>query len=91
LTALLPTHPPVEVPLVLIVDRLNTVSGAKDVGERLTLNAAGRGLLAHHVAKELSKSWRYAAVTAIEVVCRTFDAASAESEQALLSLLRRRQ
>ena len=87
LASFLLPHPIVEGPLVQILARLNEVSGARDVIERLALNVAGRGLLAHHVAKDVARGWRYAALTAIDTVCQTFGAASVESEEALLSLL----
>jgi len=51
------------------------------------LNAAGRALLAHHVKQKFAKERQYVASVAIETVCRTFTAALAESECALLSLL----
>jgi hypothetical protein len=41
----------------------------------------------HHGSKPVSKSWPYAAITCIETVCKTFDVAAAESEDALISLL----
>jgi hypothetical protein len=87
LASILPTHPIVEGPLVHILARINEVSAARNAGERLALNVAGRELLAHHIAKEVAKGWRYAALTAIDVVCKTFGAAPVESEQTLLSLL----
>jgi hypothetical protein len=87
LASLLPTSASVEGPLVHIVARLNAVGGANDFAQRLALNAAARGLLARHVAKEVAKGWRYAALVAIEALCKTFTAAPLESEHALLSLL----
>lgn len=83
---LLPTHPFIESPLVQMLARLNTIE-PQDERATLALNAAGRALLDHHVAKPVSEGWRYAAGTAIEAICRTFDAAPRESERALLSLL----
>lgn len=74
-------------PLVHILARLNGVAGANDAAQCLALNAAGRGLLASHVAKEVSKGWRYASLIAIETLCRTFTAAPADTERALLTLL----
>jgi hypothetical protein len=44
-------------------------------------------LLDHHVSKDVSKGWRYAALTGIEAVCKTFDLAPTESERALISLV----
>jgi hypothetical protein len=87
LSRLLPDRPSLETPIVHILARLNAVSGSFDPGQLRELNAAARGLLAHHVAKEVSKGWRYAARTAIETLCLTFSAAPAESKSSLLSML----
>ena len=87
LSQLLSGRPSLETPIVHILARLNTVSGSFDIGELRELNLAAGGVLAHHVAKEVSKGWRYAARTAIETLCRTFSAAHAESEVSLLSML----
>jgi hypothetical protein len=76
-----------EQPLALIVGRINEAGGAITHAQRLALNAAGRGLLACHVSKEVSKGWRYASRVATETICRTFSAAPAESERSLLALL----
>lgn len=59
---------------------MNTIQGR-------ALNAAGRGLLAQHIKKDVGNGWRYAAHTATEAVCKTFAACPTESENALLSLL----
>ena len=59
------------------------VSGTFDTDQLRDLNSAARGVLAHHVAKEVSRGWRYAALTAIETICRTFKVAIPESEAAL--------
>jgi hypothetical protein len=77
----------IEQPLALILDRLNKIGGAVEAAQRLALNAAARGLLACHVAKEVSKAWRPATHVATETICRTFNDAPAESERSLLSLL----
>jgi hypothetical protein len=87
LASLLPAHPGVEGPLVNILARLTGVSDTKNISKNLALNIAGRQLLAHHVTKGVGKGWRYAASTAIDTICKTFDAEPVESEQALLSLL----
>lgn len=87
LSALLPGRPSLETPLVHILARLNGVSGSFDTAHLRDLNSAARGVLAHHVAKEVSRGWRHASSTAIETICRTFKVAIPESEAALLSLL----
>ncbi len=87
LSALLPGRPSLEIPLVQILARLNGVSGSFDTAQLRDLNSAARGVLAHHVAKDVSKGLRYAARTAIESVCRTLKVAIPESEAALCSLL----
>jgi hypothetical protein len=87
LSNILPRLAFLEFPLVHIVARLNAIGAAIDASHQLALNKAARALLTHHVSKEVSKGWRYAALTAIEVLCKTFDIAPAESEHALLSLL----
>ncbi len=87
LSSLLTRKAWIEGPLVHIIARLNGVSAAVNTAQRQSLNAAARNLLAHHVAKDVPKGWRYAAMIAIEAICRTFDIAPAESELALLSLL----
>ncbi|GEM_PF-1625621 len=76
----------IEGPLVHIIARLNGVSAAVSTAQRESLNTAARNLLAHHVAKDVPKGWRYAAMTAIEAICRTFEIAPVESELTLLSL-----
>ncbi len=86
LANLLPRNGSIEQPLALIVDRLNAVNAATIPGECHALNAAARGLLAHHVAKEVSKGWRYASRVATEVLCRTFTVAPVQTERALLGL-----
>ncbi len=87
LASLLPASASIEGPLVHVLARLNAVGAAKDPVERLALNAAARGLLAHHISKEVSRGWRYAALVAIETICRTFSVARDESERASLTLL----
>jgi len=76
-----------EQPLAFILDRLNAVAGRIEAAQRLALNAAGRGLLARHISKDVSKGWRYASRVAIETICRTFGSAPVESELSLLALL----
>jgi hypothetical protein len=51
------------------------------------MNAAGNSLLSHYLKKDYGKGWRYAASTAMEVVCRTFDVSPKTSEEVLLSVL----
>jgi hypothetical protein len=51
------------------------------------MNAAARSLLAHHIAKDVSKSWPYASLIGMEILCRTYASAPALTERALLSLL----
>jgi hypothetical protein len=87
LASLLPTKASIEGPLVHIVARLNPLASTFDAVQGRALNAAGRGLLAHHVQKELSKGWPYAVLVASEAVCRTFSVNAIESECALLRLL----
>ncbi len=58
-----------------------------DTTETVALNTAARELLAHHVRKDLSKGWPYAAHVAIEAICKTYTSAPLESERALLGLL----
>jgi len=87
LSRLLPGRSSLETPIVHILARLNAVSDSFATGQLRDLNLAARGVLAHHVAKEVSKGWRYAARTAIETLCRTFSAAPTESEASLLSML----
>jgi hypothetical protein len=87
LSRLLPSGPSLETPIVHILARLNSVSGSFELDELRELNVAARGVLAHHVAKEVAKGWRYAARTAIETLCLTFSAAPAESEASLHSML----
>jgi hypothetical protein len=82
----LPAISYVEQPLALVVDRLNKMGGATEAVQRRALNAAGRGLLACHIAKEVSKGWSFATRVATESICRTFDEAPAESERSLLAL-----
>jgi len=87
LSALLPGRPSLEAPLVHILARLNGVSSTFDTDQLRNLNSAARGVLGHHIAKEVSRGWRYAALTSIETVCRTFKVAIPENEAALRSLL----
>jgi hypothetical protein len=87
LASLLTAIGSLEQPLAFIIDRLNAVGGRIEAAQRLALNAAGRGLLARHVSKEVSKGWRYASRVAIETICRTFSVAPAASELSLLALL----
>lgn len=87
LATILPVRPSLETPLVHIIARLNAVSAAFADGPLRDLNAAARGLLAHHVAKEVPRGWRYAGHTASETLCRTFSSAPAETEAAFFSML----
>lgn len=87
LSRLLPDRPSLETPVVHILARLNAVSNSFSTGDLRELNAAARGVIAHHVAKEVSQGWRYAARTAMETICRTFTISPSESEAALLSML----
>jgi len=87
LSGFLATAPFVEGPLVRILAQLNTIGVRGDDAQRGALNAAGRALVANHVAKPVRQGWRYAASVAVETVCRTFSVAPAEAESALLSLL----
>jgi hypothetical protein len=76
-----------ETPIVHILARLNAISETFEKCQLSNLNAASRGVLANHVAKDVSKGWRYAALTAIETLCKTFKVSAAETEGALVSLL----
>jgi hypothetical protein len=87
LSALLAGSPSLETPLVHILARLNGVSATFDTAQLCDLNSAARRVLVHHLAKEVSRGWRYAALTAIETTCRTFKVALPESEAVLRSLL----
>ncbi|MBI2841255.1 MAG: hypothetical protein HYX75_23295 [Acidobacteria bacterium] len=87
LAGLLSANASIEGPLVHILARLNTIVATDDAIQRLTLNAVGRRLLAHHVAKPVPKGWPYAVQVGVEAICRTFKNAPAESERALLTLL----
>lgn len=87
LAKLLPERPSLESPLVHIIARLNAVSAAFADGPLRDLNAAARGLLAHHLGKEVPRAWRYAGLTASETLCRTFRFAPAETEVAFFSML----
>jgi len=58
------------------------------MSHRSALNIAGRALMANYVAKPVRQGWRYAVSVAVEILCRTFSAAPAEAESALLSLLK---
>jgi len=87
LASLLPGRASLETPLVHIIARLNSVSAAFAGGPLRGLNAAARGLLAHHVAKEVSRGWRYAGLTASETLCRTFHLVPAETEAAIFAIL----
>jgi len=89
LATLLPGRASLETPLVHIIARFNSASAAFADGPLRDLNAAARGLLAHHVAKEVSRGWRYAGLTASETLCRTFRLAPAETEAAFCSMLSR--
>lgn len=89
LSALLPSRPSLETPLVHILSRLNGLSGTFRVAQLRDINSAARRVLANHVAKEVSRGWRYAALTAIQTLCRTFKVAISESEAGLASLLTR--
>jgi hypothetical protein len=84
---LLPSIHTLENPVAHVVAKLNSVGAISDQRQQLALNAAARGLLDHHVSKDVSKGWRYAALTGIEAVCKTFDLAPTESERALISLV----
>ena len=87
LSRLLPNRPSLETPVVHILARLNTVVSTLTAHQLAELNAGARGVLAHHVAKDVTSGWRYAACTVIETLCRTFLTAPLESEASLLSLL----
>lgn len=87
LATLLPGRASLETPLVHIISRLNAVSASLADGPSRDLNAAARGLLAHHVAKEVPRGWRYAGLTASETLCRTFRLAPAETEAAFRAML----
>lgn len=87
LATMLPGRASLETPLVHIIARLNAVSAAFADGPLRGLNAAASGLLAHHVAKEVPRGWRYAGLTASETLCRTFRLAPAETEAAFCTML----
>lgn len=87
LATLLPGRASLETPLVHIIARLNAVSAAFADGPLRDLNAAACDLLAHHVAKEVPRSWRHAGATASETLCRTFHLAPVETEAAICAML----
>lgn len=87
LSRLLPGRAPLETPVVHILARLNTISGSIPTTDLRQLDATARGVLTHHLSKEVSQGWRYAARTATETLCRTFTICPAETELALLSML----
>lgn len=87
LATMLPERASLETPLVHIIARLNTISESLADDPLRDLNTAARGLLAHHVSKEVSRGWRYAARTASETLCGTFRLAPAETETTLCSML----
>jgi hypothetical protein len=87
LATMLPGRASLETPLVHIVARLNAVSAAFGDGPLRDLNAAARGLFAHHVAKGVPRGWRYAGRTASETLCRTFRLAPEQTEAALCAML----
>lgn len=75
----------VEAPLVHILARLNPLAcSAKADHWR---NSAGIALLQLHLSRPVNRGWTYAAIVAIECVCRTFGIAPAESESCLLGLM----
>ena len=88
LAALLPGRASLETPLVRIVARLNAVSASFADEPLRDLNAAARGLLAHHVSKDVPRGWRYAGLTASETLCLTFRLAPLETEEAFCAMLR---
>ncbi|OGU18176.1 MAG: hypothetical protein A2076_11410 [Geobacteraceae bacterium GWC2_53_11] len=87
LATLLPKNDGIEGPLVHILAVLKTARVGNDHSATPHLNSAARGLLHHHAKKPVSKGWRYAAHVAIEIICQTFDSASIQNEEVLLSLL----
>ena len=87
LATLLPGRDSLETPLVHIIARLNAVSAGFADGPLRDLHAAARGLLAHHVAKEVPRGWRYAGLTASETLCRTFHLAPVETDAAFCAML----
>lgn len=87
LATLLPGRASLETPLVHIIARLNSVSASLADGPLLDLNAAARGLLVHHVAKDVPRGWRYAGLTASETLCRTFRLATSETEAVFFAML----
>lgn len=88
LATLLPGRASLETPLVHVIARLNAISASFAEGPLRDLNTAARGLLAHHVAKEVPRGWRYAGLTASETLCRTFRLAPVETEAAFCTMLR---
>lgn len=87
LATLLPGRDSLETPLVHIIARLNVVSSTFSDESLRGLNSAARGLLAHHVAKEVPLGWRSAGLTASETLCRTFHLAPEETEAAFFAML----
>jgi hypothetical protein len=87
LGALVEANPPIEWPLVHLLARSNAVHIAGNTSQALLLNTASRYLLANHISQPVSAGRQYLGRVAIETICRTFDSAPTESEEALLSLM----
>ena len=87
LSSLLVNRPSLETPLVHILARLKSVSEKLETEQLHAINSTACRVLAYHVSKDVSKSWRYGALTAIESICRTFMTSESDSESALKSLL----
>ncbi len=87
LAQIITQHPEIEGSVALVLSRLNGVFETLSATERLSLNAAARNMLAHHLAKESARGNRFAARAATESLCRTFSSAPGETEKSLLAVL----
>lgn len=86
LSGFLPHRPQAEGALIQMLGRLVSVGLPSNTGHRLSINAAGRALLAYQLSKETPQR-RPNSRTVIEVLCRTFNDARKETEISLMALL----
>lgn len=84
----LDTRPSLESPVVLLCARLASFLPELEPASRLPLNQAARRLMSLHASKAVQDGWRYAARTAIQVLCQTFELKPEDSLNALLLLLK---
>jgi len=70
-----------------ILARLSKLIPFAEIDTTLALNYASRRLLAHHLARPVKEGLRYSGITALELICKTFTAAPAESGNALMAVM----